>query len=1220
MYLQGGETIRFEVKGRGRGRPKEIKLDQFDPTEMEAGGSVLTAEEEDARQDHEEGRKADDLAKEVESNFCRENKVVKAAERDESGDLLKVEEGFLMVNFEESMAKESKVKVKKGVMAKKAMKKTVKKQLRSHSCPESGCDEKFNRTDLLSVHLHKAHGKEGLAFKCLEPGCAASYAVVSSLKQHMFTVHKKSLKKKLLKACSPDISATPQPSQPHTTCSYPECGSSFDNLENLCDHMKKVHRRFLCPELDCGATFTRVDNMKSHIGAAHRNERLTCPEENCDRTFSGIGNRRKHILKMHGKDKDRRYLCTVPSCERKFKWKESLHNHLKTSHGLTGPEEDCSSSFARDYDLHQHLHAANDIALAAPIASQPSCTPETAPVSQPETAPVSLRAVALHPSRDVLETTALPLANSPTQLPTISDSQASASSAGASVPPEPKALKREVFATHLPSPKSFPCPEEGCDAAFANALQLGNHVRTIHGHFSCSVKGCKFTSISASRLKQHKVHVHSGRRFECPESDCFLTFSQAYNLYLHIKSTHRQYKFKCPDPTCGKTFKQPATLKNHVSSAHQQAYPSFTVFQVLSNSPKPVKLAGTINENCPSEIAPKFPQLHACPEESCGAEFTRKDQLYRHLRVEHTQKERLTSPSSPTLQAAGPSLTLSSAETSTPALTEATAANENPGQLPELVGPSAPSAGLTCPMAGCGVTFSHVAQLGKHVRAVHGQVSCPELGCSFVSGTYSKLKQHIAIVHENRRFVCPEEDCNAKYTLKKSLSAHIRVEHRQQQKLVCPHQDCGAAFKWRYNMKQHVKAKHSSAAAPLAVTSSSTPFSADQQLDRRFVCPEEDCNAKYTLKTSLFAHIRVEHRQKQKLACPHQDCGASFKWKQSLKNHVKAQHTPKTAPSMAVTSSNTSTPFSADQQHDQRFVCPEEGCIAKYFQRHSLSAHIWVEHRQQQKLVCPHPDCGATFKWKQSLKHHVKAQHSSEDEQLYACSVGGCQARFSKRINLTKHIRVKHSQQSSGGMRRFACPYQDCGWSFELRQSLEKHVKSKHGLEELHDSTQDQTISSSTSSQGKTAIGSDAETHEVQTDSHPAKPQACLEEERDKQSTKEESPRGPYLCSAPGCGFVIKFSKNIVQHWNNKHSDDPSKATFTDQATGATLDIYATCKFIVQCKVCMKVRTARDKMAHLVSNMRDHIAAAHPVELEATNGCAAPLYRVLQDYTGKKDH
>merc|ERR1719370_1453084 len=227
--------------------------------------------------------------------------------------------------------------------------------------------------------------------------------------------------------------------------------------------------------------------------------------------------------------------------------------------------------------------------------------------------------------------------------------------------------------------------------------------------------------------------------------------------------------------------------------------------------------------------------------------------------------------------------------------------------------------------------------------------------------------------------------------------------------------------------------------------------------------------------------------------------------------------------------------------------------------------------RQQQKLVCPHQDCGATYKWRQSLKHHVKAQHASEvqqPDQLHACSVDGCQARFTKRTNLTKHIDIKHNQQ------RYACPHQDCSWSFKLRQSLEKHVKAKHGLDDLQDQAQAPTISSTTFSQDETV---DAKTQEAQNDSDQPQLQTCLEEEWEKQLIKEETPRGPFQCSVPGCGYVSTIGKNIVQHWNNKHTDDPSKATFTDQATGETLDLYATCKFIMQCKVCMKVRTAQNK-------------------------------------------
>ena len=632
--------------------------------------------------------------------------------------------------------------------------------------------------------------------------------------------------------------------------------------------------------------------------------------------------------------------------------------------------EDCSFGLANN-----QLNAAHDNTLVAPPASsQPSHTP------------------------DVPETAAIPLELPPDLPPTISDSQ--------SLAPESKALKTKVLASNLPSTANFPCPESGCDGDFATSHQLGKRVRALRGNFSCSKEGCRFTAQTASTLKRHVVQVHGGRRFECPEIDCCAAFGQAYNLYTHIKAFHKQYMFKCPQQTCGETFKQPAKLKKHVLSSHQHAFPSFTVYQALSNSPNPVKLPGNIKENCTLATAPKVPQLHACTEESCGAEFTRKDQLYRHLRVQHTQKERVTTPRS----TAAASLAVTSPKTSTPDLNE--------------IPPAYETAVVTCPTAGCGSNFNKVYQMAKH-----GHYSCSELGCSFVSSKYRKLAEHIAVAHENQRFNCPEENCKANYTTKSNLIAHIRVNHRQHSKLVCPHQDCGT-----------------------------------------------------------------------------------------------------------------------------------------------------------------------TFKWKQSLKLHVKVQHASEE--------------------------VKQNQ------RRHACPYQDCGWSFELRKSLEKHVKAKHGLDVLQEPAQDQIITS-TFSQSKTVAGSLVKTQEDQTDSHPPQLQtACLEEECDKLLSKEdelkshlpETFRGPFHCCVPDCTFGSTDIKQIVKHWNNKHTDDPSKAVFTDQATGVTLDLYATCCLIMQCKVCMKVRTSGDTMDRLIFKMRSHIAAAHPEELEATNGCSEPLYRILKGYTGRNEH
>ena len=638
MSLQDVEK-RFEVEKtkKGRRQPKKMKLEHFEPTAMDAGENVLMTKEDDG-QDCDVGEGVD---------FPRKEEV--------------------------------KVKARKGVMAKKVMKKAVSKRCISHVCPEPHCDKTFNRRFSLTIHHRKAHGKEGRSFKCIEPGCAASYCTVSSLRQHLSAVHKNSQK-----ASTPNLAALPQLKQPPNTCSVRECGATFDDLQSLSNHMRTAHnKQFLCPEEDCGAFFTRKENMDYHIAGSHRNERLSCPKENCDLTFTGPGNLRKHILTKHNSIMEK-HMCPVHGCGKKFKFKSSLNQHSRSSHKINYPSQS------------------------------------------------------------------------------------------------------------------------------------------------------------------------------------------------------------------------------------------------------------------------KFPQLHHCPGESCDAEFTRKDQLYRHLRVEHVKREcAATVPTS-----------------DNPALND--------------------------------------------------------------------------VAHENKRLMCPEENCNAMYAHKQNLTMHIRMQHR-----------------------------------PL------------------------------------------------------------------------------------------------------------------------------------QRLVCPRQDCGATFKWKASLQHHVKAKHAPADQQLNVES------------SLSKHTIVHHIR------RKYACPHQGCGWSFELRPSLKKHMKAKHGLVGFQNPTQDQTISSS-------AAGSDAKTQEIPFISHPPKATVCSEEDPGKQVIKEvklksqlpavvsEAPRGPLQCNAPGCGYTCKDHERIVLHLNQRHPEDPCKTSFTDQATGATLVLFDICKFVMQCKVCMKVRTARDNISHLTSNIKTHIAAFHPEELEATNGCAAPLYRVLQDSTGRK--
>ena len=722
------------------------------------------------------------------------------------------------------------------------------------------------------------------SFKCPETGCAASYAIKSGLKQHLATVHKEMLKK----SPSSVNAALLHPSL--KVCPLPECGATFEDLQSLGKHLEMLHKRFLCPEQDCGAFFTRIDNKNKHFAVAHRNEKLPCPQQNCGKTFSGPFNLKRHIMDTHTDGE--RFVCPVEGCGKTFKWKKGVKAHQKTSHS----------------GKNNNFNSANDQVLAV-SSSQP--TDEAFFFTTTDSTTSSKSAVL--PPLDSRKT---------------SSSKKSLPCSGF------KVYKKEAPSGHQPL---FHCREDSCVQSFANAKQLGKHVRAYHVHFSCPEDGCKFTSVTAGRLKNHTKCVHGTRSIECPVDNCGKCFSMPKQLFGHIKSMHKEFKFSCPDQTCSKTFGLPSKLKKHVLNHHQLAFPDFTVLEAISRASLPAKSddVGNCQEVSMSDSASMLPKLHACPEDGCGAEFTKEDQLYRHLRVQHIKKE-------------------------------------------------------------------------------------------------------------------------------------------------------------------------------------------------------------------------------------------------------------------------------------------QELLIATSVQRSSVS------NCSASRFTCPHKGCERTFKWKQSLRYHIKSQHNCDKIDEHKMSSNNGKPKFLKKNSVTKSLR---NQQIQG---KYACPCEGCNWSFSSRKGLESHVEAKHGLADLQVG---ETQSTSTFSQEKVDSGSDAKTVEVQPASQAPQGLHLEEDEGQGISEKDESkgdckltsavssegPKGPFKCSVPECSFVGITLLRTVAHLNNKHSlKDLGDAHFKDLATGATMDLFATCKFIIQCKVCMKVRTANDHMNHLVANMKTHIVKFHLEELEAMGGSASPLYKVLQDGTGRR--
>ncbi|KAK0519636.1 hypothetical protein OC835_007460, partial [Tilletia horrida] len=148
-------------------------------------------------------------------------------------------------------------------------------------------------------------------------------------------------------------------------------------------------------------------------------------------------------------------------------------------------------------------------------------------------------------------------------------------------------------------------------------------------------------------------------------------------------------------------------------------------------------------------------------------------------------------------------------------------------------------------------------------------------------------------------------------------------------------------------------------------------------------------------------------------------CDASFARKDHLNRHVQSVHNPDYRP----------------------YVCPEEGCNAKFKQAETLQGHIIYKHRDARPFACDL--CDKDFKVNSDLLKHMRGVH--EDRREHSCPAKDCAAAFFVKSHLTRH--VAHAHQTA---KTHVCAV--CGEEADTDVALVRHLHHAHadhpGLED----------------------------------------------------------------------------------------------------------------------------------------------------------------------------
>lgn len=303
---------------------------------------------------------------------------------------------------------------------------------------------------------------------------------------------------------------------------------------------------------------------------------------------------------------------------------------------------------------------------------------------------------------------------------------------------------------------------------------------------------------------------------------------------------------------------------------------------------------------------------------------------------------------------------------------------------------------------------------------------CPFETCTKAFNRPARLQEHLRSHYNERLFACTYEGCDKTFLRASHLNHHTKSAHSGARDYICDRPGCEKSFVTGSRLRRHLAAHDGS---------------------DKYRCTEHPpCSETFRKHSTLQKHIMTVHLKQKPFPCPHTDavtgqrCSMAFDTAGHLRAHASRLHTEKR--------------FSCTECSQQATAAAEtdSGMMnAVTFPTYAmLQAHIRAVHPPQ----CP--SCFITCSTSRELRRHLEITHgdvSVEDRKIFACTVPGCERSFTKKGNLTVHVRTVHE-----GEKRFACGETDlstskkvagwdglgCGKRYGTKLALEEHVRTAH--------------------------------------------------------------------------------------------------------------------------------------------------------------------------------
>ncbi|KAJ5712860.1 uncharacterized protein N7483_010041 [Penicillium malachiteum] len=305
---------------------------------------------------------------------------------------------------------------------------------------------------------------------------------------------------------------------------------------------------------------------------------------------------------------------------------------------------------------------------------------------------------------------------------------------------------------------------------------------------------------------------------------------------------------------------------------------------------------------------------------------------------------------------------------------------------------------------------------------------CPFEGCDKAFNRPARLQEHIRSHNNERLFPCTYDGCEKTFLRTSHLNHHIKSAHTGVRDYLCDR--CGKSFVTGSRLRRHIAAHEG---------------------QDKYRCTEyAPCEETFRKHSTLQKHIMTVHLNQKPFPCTHVDevtsqrCQVAFDTAGHLRSHENRVHSEKRFSCAECTErleEQMSTMDGLDNAAVQSVTFPTYAL---------LQDHLRTVHPPK----CP--QCPIICSTSRELRRHLEVAHgdvSLEERKVFECTYPDCDRSFTKKGNLTVHIRTVHE-----GEKRFGCGDTDlstskkvtgwdgigCGKRYGSKLALEEHVRTTH--------------------------------------------------------------------------------------------------------------------------------------------------------------------------------